>query len=387
MKNADFIFQKNTRKKNKYRFNGKTKRIEIVFSKRHINGDALTELVAIFSSILEKYRMVRPPILLNFSDVEFADKLTYITLECVLLGMIEVHRFDIMLMISGENRVTASGWMDSPMIKLSSSNKAERKEFLDKFRFELNRSHCRRLVRECGDMLAPSRAYDDISDFLRFSGFDFDEGCLDEVTGVIAELISNAIEHGDNECLVDVDIAEGFYHRDDIETHETEYIVLSLVVLDFSPKLIGEGLKRKMVSNIDLPDRYKKISEAFINHETSFDDKYMEEDFYNLAIFQDHISGRLDQSKSGGTGMVKLVRALEERSEGNNCYLLSGKRIITFRKEVMEYDEDGWIGFNSENDFLGAVPDEGITGLCNLFFPGVAYNLQFIMEREKNEDN
>ena len=61
------------------------------------------------------------------------------------------------------------------------------------------------------------------------------------------------------------------------------------------------------------------------------------------------------------------------------CYVLSGKRGMIFKKEYLEYNDERWIGFNKENDFLTQIPDVDIFDECDIFFPGTAYNLNFVM--------
>ena len=387
MEHIELLFDKNIGKLFSAKFNSRFMRIDVILSNTRIDGTALYRLLKVFKGVIKKYGRSHPPIFLDFSNVEFADKLTYITLECIVFCLVEKYHFDILINISGEKTISASGWEHSPLLSLTDTRKEKRREFIKQFGFMLNSNHYRRVVRERGDKAYISKVYDDISDFIRNSVFDLDENCMDEIAGVIAELISNAIEHGEKECLVDVDIEGGFYNRSDTDNPKKEYIGLSLVVVNFSEKCIGEDLRIKMSSDLigQLPERYLHISEALLNHQDYFDDNYYEEDFYNIAIFQNNISGRYNTSRSGGTGMLKLVKALGDRSEGDNCYLLSGTRIVHFHNQYMEYDDNGWIGFNVDNDFLGHAPADGVIQFCDMYFPGVAYNLQFIMERGKNE--
>ena len=51
---------------------------------------------------------------------------------------------------------------------------------------------------------------------------------------------------------------------------------------------------------------------------------------------------------------------------------------------VKEYNEEKWIGFNKENEFLTKIPDVQVLGNNNIFFPGTAYNLNFVMAVDKS---
>lgn len=385
MEHIGLLFKKNTEKSLDARFDTTRKHIEVRLYNTKIEGSTLDYLLKVFTGVIEQYGRVHPPIFIDFRNVEFADKLTYITLESILYCMIVEYRFDVILSISGENKITAPGWKNSPLIYLTNSEKEKRREFKKGFKFMLSKEHYRRVVVEKEDKSYLSQIYDDISCFMGFSGYDFDENFADEVAGVIAELISNAVEHGGKECLVDVDIAGGFTDKYDKGNPKKEYIGLGLSVVNFSDKCVGEDLKKKMTSDLksSLPERYNVISKALVNHMREFDDNYLEEDFYNIAIFQNKISGRYNTSESGGTGMLRLIKALGDRSKGDNCYMLSGRRIVQFYNQFMVYDRSGWIGFNKENNFVGKRPAEEVIQVCPMFFPGVAYNLQFIMERGK----
>lgn len=389
MNNIELIFDYNPSKVYGARFNPKSKYIEIrQYKGKEIDGSSIKELVAIFSGIIEKYGVAHPPIFLDLINTRFRDKLTYITLECILECLITKYHFDVVINMSVKKDINASGLKDSPIIDLTDISKNVRKNYSIDFRGFIHRNHFRRVVIEGGDSTGPSKAFDDLCDFMRFCDYDLDEGCMDEISLVIAELISNAVEHGGKECLVDVDIEGGFIDKRE-EEPKKEYIVLSLAVLNFSENMIGDGLRKKMESEFAdlLPSRYKSITQAFNNHKPLFNDSYIEDDFYNIGIFQDHISGRYDKSSSGGTGMVKLVKALEDRAIDDICYLLSGNRVVFFKKELMEYNDEGWIGFNRSNDFIKKGPEKEVILPCDLVFPGVAYNLQFVMERGKNEQN
>lgn len=85
--------------------------------------------------------------------------------------------------------------------------------------------------------------------------------------------------------------------------------------------------------------------------------------------------------------MTTLIKSLQEKSDSDNCYLLSGKRIVYFQKELLQYDDAEWLGFNKEKDFLSNIPDSIVAQECIVNFPGTAYNLNFILKREDGISN
>lgn len=77
-----------------------------------------------------------------------------------------------------------------------------------------------------------------------------------------------------------------------------------------------------------------------------------------------------------------MILALEELSDTHICYMVSGDRAIELRKEYIRLNENKWIGFNREGDFLNACPDPEVLINYGLIIPGVAYNLNFAVEKE-----
>ena len=61
-----------------------------------------------------------------------------------------------------------------------------------------------------------------------------------------------------------------------------------------------------------------------------------------------------------------------------------GARKINFIKSMLTYDENNWVGFNAEGDFLTKKPSLRCINNSGLYFPGTAYNLNFVMKREVN---
>lgn len=43
-------------------------------------------------------------------------------------------------------------------------------------------------------------------------------------------------------------------------------------------------------------------------------------------------------------------------------------------------------GFNESNNFLTDLPNINIIRYCDIYFPGTAYNLHFIMERANDRN-
>ncbi len=55
---------------------------------------------------------------------------------------------------------------------------------------------------------------------------------------------------------------------------------------------------------------------------------------------------------------------------------------MQFIRSLLEYDADHWIGMNHEHDFQHCAPDKNVFSTFPIYFPGTAYNLNFVMETE-----
>ncbi|MEI3281658.1 MAG: hypothetical protein V8R61_02550 [Enterocloster sp.] len=106
--------------------------------------------------------------------------------------------------------------------------------------------------------------------------------------------------------------------------------------------------------------RYKDVWNAYKFHQGYFNSEYTEDDFFNIAAFQHKISGSIRKEVTGGTGLTKLIYSLEKRSDAHNCYMSSGKRLLWFQREFLEYNDDNWIGFNLNKDFLTHIPERKV---------------------------
>ena len=101
-----------------------------------------------------------------------------------------------------------------------------------------------------------------------------------------------------------------------------------------------------------------------------------------LSAFQDRISGRPNEYLTGGTGLPALIKWLEAQADSDNCYVLSGRRKMQFIQSLLEYDSDHWVGMNRVHDFQHCIPDKNVFLPFPIYFPGTAYNLNFVMETE-----
>ena len=69
-------------------------------------------------------------------------------------------------------------------------------------------------------------------------------------------------------------------------------------------------------------DRYKKLLEAYNYHKQFFGSEYTEDDFFNIATFQNRISGNPNKEEVGGTGLTYLIKSLQEKSDSDDFVVI-----------------------------------------------------------------
>lgn len=187
---------------------------------------------------------------------------------------------------------------------------------------------------------------------------------------IIGELVANANEHGETNCVIDLCV-------EDISLGK----IITLVIFDFSQKLLWTDLEDKIFLNPDTgsctrPERIETVRKSRENHAPQFSDWYKLDDFRNIMCFQ-KISGRKDARDDGGTGLETLILNLRDLVDQDFCYVLSGNHCLYFLKDYMDEDEDGYMGFNEDKDFLSKIPFKNCVDSTEFYMPGVAYSFTF----------
>lgn len=342
------------------------------------DGLSVKKLISFVNTISLRFSKIKMPIVLDFGEIEFVDKLTYIFLEIICYILIKDYGHPVQVIFSCRQHILTEGIQSSPMLLLNKFNKRNMKKYLEKFDDDIYLNHYRKVLKPNQDNSELSKILGEISYFLKYTGVD--EQCTYELSEVMIELIGNVWEHTSSECLVDIDVTNSYFHRESSGC----FMGINIVVLNFSKELLGDAVKYRLENKeIKLPARYKTIENAYVSHKKFFNESYTENDFFNIASFQHKISGRLDKDVTGGTGLTKLISSLEKRSNDHKCYLITGDRALWFKHEFLEYDDDGWIGFNRENNFINNAPNEMTIDCNSIYMPGTAYNLNFIMKRRE----
>lgn len=380
MLNIALLFEKNQEiAKTKLRVD--KGRIIIPFSRSVIDGKGIMQLMKLINWVENAYSTVKIPVIIDLGKVAFADKLTMVIFECLCYYVVSECRRLVFLKYNIDcNDIWTEGIYSSPLLILGQHDKGHVDKFVKKFSFDLYGNHFRKIIKVSDDELMLSKLMTDIDIFLKSIGVG--EDYRDKIAEVIVELVGNAHEHTRTESLLDIDVTNSYTNN---KTGEQVYGI-NLVVVNFSSQLFGSALKDKLHSEdpIKLWDspRYNTLINAYRSHERQFNNQYTEEDFYNIASFQHKISGREGALLHGGTGLTKLINSLESMSDAHKCYMLTGTRIVNFISEHLVHDKENWISFNGNNDFKKSIPDANVINRCPIFFPGTAYNLNFVMKKE-----
>ena len=78
-----------------------------------------------------------------------------------------------------------------------------------------------------------------------------------------------------------------------------------------------------------------------------------------------------------------MIKSLEDRAEAHSCYVLSGNKGLWFEPQYLKYNDDDWIGFNEENDFITNIPNKDIIVRSSVDFLGTGYNFTFFKRSKK----
>lgn len=338
-------------------------------------------IISFIESIAKQHSLAILPIRINLGERIFTDKFSYIVLESLLHCLITKYRCKIETIFTCPHNIFNEGIQNSCLI-YSGIDSVARQRFVSKYDRHISRTHYRKILTKDAKPQEISLIAQEIDSFLKFNNI-IDE-CRNTVGMIVAELADNASEHAETECLIDVDVTKDYFKMGQV-VNDDIYRGVNIVVMNYSDALLGTLLKSKLNNLsedfIEKNERYKKVIEALNFHSRFWNEHYTESDFFTLASFQDKISGR-SHSVTGGKGLTELIKTLEIKSDSYFCYCLSGDKIIKLRKEYIIYNQDKWIGFNKENDFFTTLPDKDCIIKSPFYFPGTAYNLNFVLKQE-----
>ncbi|MBP6408391.1 MAG: hypothetical protein KBE24_03750 [Fusobacteriaceae bacterium] len=361
--------------KNKYKSTGKPM----------FNGIAFQKFIEKINKIICRENIENElPVELKIGKVFFKDKATYILLEAVIYLLLRDYNVKLTLSITPKIDGLYDGDIKKSLIYKNKNTSLDKNKYINDFKkFNLELNHFRKIIiyktiEENGIKLSVLST--ELACF--FKNYIDDDEYVDSLVEVLGELADNSLSHGESDCLIDINI-ETVYNRKNPSPNK--YISLDIVIVNFDKKLLGDRIKDKFFNNDfkGSPKTEKLLNTALENHKSKFSESYTFDDFCNCASFQWRVSSRQSSSDSfAGTGLTTLIDGLINKSESVYCYVYSGNKIINFINGMVSLDENRFIGFNKENDFLNKIPDKSSITRSNYNLNGVLYNLNFIVKKE-----
>lgn len=347
--------------------------------------DTVSELIAGLFLTVHSNSLLSS-IIIAFPNGVFDEKFTYVLLECYLEHIIADHGISVRLLYNKkETNIFTDGIGQSPLCALEKSTQSSM-DFVRQFRFDVGKNYYRKLF------LANENSDETLSSAITtlclfFEGLGITKTRSDLLSEVAVELVGNALEHSCSDCFLDIDVTPCDYVRRN-NPNGPKYYGVNICVVNFSPTLLSSQIQSKLCVNPELRDksdsaRYWRLRKIYMYHRRFFREDYGDDEFFMLSAFQDRISGRPNEYLTGGTGLPTLIKWLETQADSNNCYVLSGRRKMQFLQPLLEYDAEHWIGMNQEHDFQHCAPDKNVFLPFPIYFPGTAYNLNFVMETEE----
>lgn len=343
-----------------------------------MSGTEIRILLCRISKIVKTYGRSCKKINIIFDAIIFRDKLTYIMLECILHALIVEYGVNASVLGNvGSVKLETCGLYQS-FLRQSQCNYYSVEQFEQHFKWDLTYDHFRRVYngKTPDDSMDLCLLMTDIKSFLKV--FSLENSYINTTAEVITELVDNAREHAEADCLIDIDVSEEIIRGD------KKYHCINISIVNFSEICLWDRIMKKFEQRKFGTDsaRYQKVLWAYENHKASFSDDYSVQDFYNIVAFQDSISGRNYETETGGTGLTELIKILEQSSEDHYCYMLSGDKGLEFNLDYLAYNEDHWIGFNKQNDFICDRPAREVILRTDTYIPGTAYNISLIARKE-----
>lgn len=375
LRNSELFFLKNkTNSGFANRVSNSKVHIKVKRHNGYIDSYSIAKLIGDLNDVLFQHGNENLHLIIEFDKGGFKDKLVYILCECICSVLIEYAGACVNVKLDNKPSITTYGIMHTCMRSLENKNGFG--DFINKFRFDILGPHYRRIIDNdyirFEDYLC--KIMQEICSFLCNLGVDAE--AADELSEVISEVAGNAFDHAKAECLIDIDVAQDYVNN---KTNQLCYGI-NVVVINFGENLLGDDISKK-IQNQDLIDkRLEKVITAYNQQKQHFNDHYGCEDFFNIMAFQHGISGRNELTSTGGTGLTCLINSICEKSEANSCYVMSGDKILVFEEGYLTYNNDKWIGFNKDND-ISVPPDYKLIHRSNAYLSGVAYNLNFVINR------
>lgn len=338
---------------------------------------------------LKRYSLLPLDITFDFCKVEFSDKVTYIILDMMLYDLFITTNFDIRFKMELNQSVWHYGIRNTALMRsIDKTGRINKRKFINEYEKKVampsgGKWYRRYITREklINDISIPSKVVSDIR-FILNQSYD-DTAWVNDVCEAIGEVIDNTTAHTDSDCLVDIDICPAKNNQND------NFNILNIVIANFSEERIFDRIKNNIVEKAYCEEDilYKDIYTAYENHSNYFNESYTEDDFFHITAFQRGVTSRNYVSGNSGTGLTTLIKNIVGKTTEYYSYVLSGKNVLFFREEYLQIQQDGYIGFNEENDYMNIKPSDIVIGKSEVFIPGTIFQLSLVRKRDYGKEN
>ena len=353
---------------------------KLIINKKMFSSESIFKIIEHFNWKIMHNNNVRVKIEVQCSII--GDDATLIVFESMLYYLIKNYNFDIQYTFKvNKNLVGYELYKLSNLIKYD-NKKIDKLDFIQNYEknFDISMHHYKKVCinsKENKKSEYLSLLYDDICNFLKNNYIN--QNYYEALGETIAEIVGNCLEHSDTDTILDIKITRSYK-----DNNECKFV--NVTVISFTKEKFGEKLKQFIFNEEKGFNSSNEIVKKAYNIQCKkFNNNYSIDNFLMVSAFQKNVTTRKNSEGSGGKGLTRFIETLIDLSIDDFCYVMNGNTIIFLKKTFLKLNEDGTIGFNTENNYIENLPNSQTVVNSNKCFNGTIHNLSFILEGGQNE--
>lgn len=358
---------------NNLRINGG--KLKIVIRDRLFNYNSIMKIVASIDKICSLNYTCS--LYINVKSEGFIDDASLMMLENIIYDALVDKNIDIQIHFDNLRAGTLgyACYIESILNRSIINNVFNRNNFIKLFKTATNiKGNILRKYLKYEDSLehktknTQSLVVQDVYYFLNH--LDFTTEYSQNIAVASSEIIDNVFSHAKSDAILSIKVI------DVVNREKIRKKAVSVCILNLSNTLLYSAIKEKYFNKTLEEKSHTIVSKSYNNNVAKFNEKFDENSFWFTSVFQKYVTSRT--KTNGGTGLTTLIKNLIDKSYDDFCYVISGDNCLFFKKELLKLNEDGTIGFNSENDYFNNIPDETAIIKNNYFLKGTLFSLMFI---------
>lgn len=353
---------------------------KLIINKKMFSSESIFKIIEHFNWKIMHNNNVRVKIEVQCPII--GDDATLIVFESMLYYLIKNYNFDIQYTFKvNKNLVGYELYKLSNLIKFD-NKKIDKLDFMQNYEknFDISMHHYKKVCinsKENKKSEYLSLLYDDICNFLKNNYIN--QKYYEALGETIAEIMGNCLEHSDTDTILDIKITRSYK-----DNNECKFV--NVTVISFTKEKFGEKLKQFIFNEEKgFNSSNEIVKDAYNIQSKKFNNNYSIDNFLMVSAFQKNVTTRKNSEGSGGKGLTRFIETLIDLSIDDFCYVMNGNTIIFLKKPFLKLNEDGTIGFNTENNYIENLPNSQIVVNSNKCFNGTIHNLSFILEGGQNE--